>query len=525
MKKVSKILTIIFLAVYLVANYLFFFNKLYSKIDKIAYTIIFAILVIIISSIIRHILKYYKRNNNIMAPEKVFLIISISLGLAYLIFTPLFKGHDEEYHWYKSYAISLGELTSQKNTDGLVGDILPERVTRVYGVQGNFVDIKYRNSLISIAYSTSENILKNDSEQNFIENRTASLYPFVQMLPQAIGISLSRALGAGIYFQAIFGRLVNFIFFIMMGYFSIKILPSKKYFLMALLLSPKVMYISTTLSGDVFTNSIIILFIAYVLNLVSNKKLLSKKDILLLLILTPCVAISKMVYLPVCGLLLILPKECFKNGKQRTIITTLFMLLAIIVSAVNLKVSSDFLSVTNTDSGEQVEYILNNPFKYIYTITDNTIRNFKEWSLDVVGGYMEWGVNLIQPIVISIFTYLIFVLSIFIKEKALHLSKFQRAISTLIFLGVVILIETALYIQWTPQSEGIGGNNILGVQGRYFTPIIILIPIVLTGSISFIYKNIKLIKKKIIMFDEKYIFYGIMIWQLPTLLNIFVRNI
>lgn len=60
----------------------------------------------------------------------------------------------------------------------------------------------------------------------------------------------------------------------------------------------------------------------------------------------------------------------------------------------------------------------------------------------------------------------------------------------LIYIAVVILISTSLYLQWTPVM----GDLILGIQGRYFLPMIMLFPLLFKGrkDVSFLYKYVYL---------------------------------
>lgn len=60
------------------------------------------------------------------------------------------------------------------------------------------------------------------------------------------------------------------------------------------------------------------LFISYVLNLVAdNKKIINKKDIFILTALCIIIALCKIVYLPLIGLLLIIPKKDLKVKSKK----------------------------------------------------------------------------------------------------------------------------------------------------------------------------------------------------------------
>ena len=70
-------------------------------------------------------------------------------------------------------------------------------------------------------------------------------------------------------------------------------------------------------------------------------------------------------------------------------------------------------------------------------------------------------------------------------------------------------------MQWTAKAGEIGGNLITGIQGRYFTPIFLLIPIILPSLVTSTDKKI----------NRNVILYSIILLQIPTLLSIVVNNI
>ena len=84
-----------------------------------------------------------------------------------------------------------------------------------------------------------------------------------------------------------------------------------------------------------------------------------------------------------------------------------------------------------------------------------------------------------MPILIS-FIYIAIVLISLIKEK--DENKFKIIHKTLVVsIGIAIigLISTAIYIQCTAQYISVGNNIIQGIQGRYFIPVIFLIPFII----------------------------------------------
>ena len=67
----------------------------------------------------------------------------------------------------------------------------------------------------------------------------------------------------------------------------------------------------------------------------------------------------------------------------------------------------------------------------------------------------------------------------------------EKLFMVLIYIVIVILISTSLYLQWTP----VGKNLIIGIQGRYFLPLVMLFPILFNGK-----KNIIIPYKYVLVF-------------------------
>ena len=69
-----------------------------------------------------------------------------------------------------------------------------------------------------------------------------------------------------------------------------------------------------------------------------------------------------------------------------------------------------------------------------------------------------------------------------------------RVVSLIIFLAVILLICTSLYVQFTRVAN----NVIWGIQPRYFIPVLLLLPIIFNNKYLLINKKIDY--KYIIMF-------------------------
>lgn len=504
-KEKNRLIAVIAYIVFIIIMNINFYTKFINLQEQnINSKIIYLVLSIIISVIIGLLILFIHKEKN-LKPEKVFVILALILGTMNMLSTPLLRGHDEAYHWYKSYAVSMGKLVQIKNEEGWQGDNLPSKVSGIYEIQGEYKDIDFASSKKAWKYA------RDDSKTNdirFTYNAPTAMYPPIQMIPQAIGIFLARTIGLDVYMQGMFGRLGNLIFFVVMGYFAIKLLPRKKYFLVLLLLCPKVVYISSTMSGDVFVNMTAILFTSYIFKLREEKKLLTKKDIAILLILTPCIAVSKLVYFAICGLVLLIPKECFKNENKKALFVGTVGILMMISMFAWVAIAN--LPVRPVYSCMQADWVFANPISYLGVLIRGVCNNFATWALDMVGGAMAWHSDVNQEEIVSIIIYIVLFLSLLQDEKRekekYKVSEYIGIIT--IALIVIAGIITALYLEFTAMS-GIGGTEVTGVQGRYFTPL----ALILTAIVPVKYIETK---KKI---DIRWLYIITILCQIPTLMN------
>ena len=94
------------------------------------------------------------------------------------------------------------------------------------------------------------------------------------------------------------------------------------------------------------------------------------------------------------------------------------------------------------------------------------------------------------------------------------LKKYQIFWISITILAIIGLIFTSLYVQWTY----VGNNSILGVQGRYFLPILPLIMLLIASKI----KIKSLYEEKNV---NKFVAISIMVLHIYTILQILIVHI
>jgi uncharacterized membrane protein len=239
-------------------------------------------------------------------------------------------------------------------------------------------------------------------------------------------------------------------------------------------------------SYDSLLNSLVLIYIAYILKLIyGNRKVKWKDWFLLIIVLFIVNNIKKLVYLPLALFLLFIPKDKFKNKRQKYMaiilnIIIILLLLKLTNMLVNLGYNGSNVlesASTGSSSGDQLSYLLNNPLD-ILKISLNTIKLKGMFYLNGIVGYFGWFKFKISDKYILV--YLLLFIYVILGEKS-NLKVNDRI---KILLGVILsisLICFAMYIYWSDYML----LYVEGVQGRYF------IPLLLPLALVFISKNNK----------------------------------
>lgn len=394
---------------------------------------------------------------------KCFIPVALFCGLMFMAVTPVLRGADEELHFYRAYEVSKGYIVSDVYNE-IGGRRLPSSLKSASPentLQFNFSQLKEKMS-----------IPLNKNETEFIPFTTASLYSPVQYLPQAIGILIGRIINLNPIFIAYLGRLTNFFVWLLLCYMALRNIKGKTLMYLVALL-PMTLHTATTLSPDALTNSLSLLFISYIVRLAyfEKEKPITNINILCVFIMAVSLSLCKIVYLPLCLLFLLVPISKFKSKKDYICWQIILVLSCVLVNLLWLCVSFKFLiEVKEGVSGTgQIKYILKNPIDYLFIFFRTTAYFFNMYIQTMIGANLCLFDVPIYYWVSDV--YLVLLIYTSFVSKALDTKKYDRYIVIFISAVIFMLINTSLYIQWTP----VGDSFIDGIQGRYFTPILPLL--------------------------------------------------
>lgn len=459
--------------------------------------IITCLLTIVLTTIYYFIFRNFEKSK--IKIETAFLIIAIPIGILYCFSTPLGKIPDEITHSAKAIDISYGHFFSKANENGEAELLYSSKLEDIFNSSNKTYD-NYFDSINS----------DEKTEEVVYKFSNMALYSPICHLSQAIGILITRCLGFSLIIQLYAGRIMNLWVSIFLIYFAVKYIPFKKILVILIALLPISMQEMASLSSDALTIAISLFFVSYILHLrfCDNVKELSRKEWIILILSSLTVSMSKIVYLPLCLLLFLIPEEKLKSRKNKIIkLGSLFVGL-IIINLLWIAYSSRFLIEYNigVNSKEQVLFILKNPIQYIYIMIRTLVIYFQSWWLGLLGYDLGiFGLNTINICYIFVYSIAIVLLSLlFISEnKEVKIDKLTKLIFAFVFIGIVVLIFTSLYVQFNRVQN----TQIIGIQPRYFIPLLILIPVICQNKFLLFNKNI----------NYKYVFMYIIFFSIHTL--------
>lgn len=398
-----------------------------------------------------------------MRQERRFLLFGTLMGIIFLIIIPYLKVPDEFLHFNRIFEISEGHILSDKK-DGVGGRELPEMTY----VKAHYPDAKY-----SDIWSASGAEVRYE-ERTWKSFPTTALYAPVSYLPQVIGVFLGKLFFHTVFGITLMGKLAAMLSSLIMVYFSIKYIPVKKRCLVLIALMPMFLQESVSLAADCLINSLSMLTVSYALYLAyNNQERLRRRDIAFIYISTILLALCKIVYLPLCAIYLIIPKEKFGNARKYGMILGGAMALAVLGNLIWLKISSGYLIEfnPNVNSSAQVSYVLHHPVAFIQAVYGTVLDNGASWFFGLFGGSLGWLNIGVSHMVLLPYILVLFLAAVTTEKDELEIRKKDKCIAGVICLVICALTIASLYVQWTPLSA----PRVSGIQGRYFIPVVIVL--------------------------------------------------
>lgn len=402
-----------------------------------------------------------------------FLLVSVGIGLIVLFSTPLNFSFDEKEHFVKAYQISSFDLGLEKEQPIPWIDEIDEFL-KYDGSTSAFNTYKEK-----MAYM--EEFSESDYEETKYIHSTASTYLPTAYIPASVGLLLGRILQLPFYMVFYLGRIFGLVGYSLVLFFTIKKVKMAKRLIFAIGLLPALLYVVSSYTADSMTVAFSLAAVGVYLNMRGAK--VKSLDYKLPTLFAACCAIvvmSKLPYAPLCLLILAVPKDRFKAGTNHLLVK-----LATIAATGIFAVGAMFYSlsyglnqwgVPGVSSKGQVLFILQNIPEYAMIVWRFISTEFYSFFLSPIGNLAYSG-TMSSIIVYTLLIYL-FILAVTDNvNDEVTLGVWDRI---WLFLAITLswaLVITSLYMGFNP----VGSTTILGVQGRYFTPLILPLLLILRG--------------------------------------------
>ena len=423
--------------------------------------------------------KKFKYNNIAI----LYSIIAALVGSAMIIASPCVAqiSWDEAIHYSNTNNMFRGLSAEQMEYDNIIsstGISFPE----TYEENQNVIKTINKSDTYSYDILIGTHVIKFDN---------------IIYVPMALVRRVAEIIGVSPSIVFYIGKFVSLIIFILVMTYSIHIAKVGKTSLFVLGLIPITVFHAISYSRDGLIIAGITLSMVAFINIIVDKK--SKVDfkfvaLFILPLLIAC--LGKPNYFPLFLVALFIPKDRFKNNKQKVIFSFLLLMITLLVVSTfgvdlifNNLIMGDSRGAGHISVAEQIDVVLHNPIGFINIFIKSFLSTFFSIfsnHITTLGYLGNSSYSLGYVFVISL------IISLFVKTNSEEEISVQgRYKLLLLFISAVVIfgINLALYLEFT----AVGSNYIDGVQFRYYLPLMyMLIVCIITPKIksTFNYKNV-----------------------------------
>lgn len=410
-----------------------------------------------------------------------YFVSFILLGILFSAIMPPLSVPDEESHFYNAYELS-SKLMGQKAHDEHGNHIMRRTDKNSVNYLHNAASIGYWYDSFWDCDGLEEMVL--GTKRTTVSSTT----PDYAYLFSAVGISLARILKMNGHLLILMGRFFNLLAIAAMMAFSVYLIPiGKKFYCVAGLL-PEVIYLAASYSYDGLNFALCFLAVAYFFYMIADEKQVTMKNLLIFLCMVLLMIPIKLVYAPFLGLVFLIPPRQLAIDKRLLVSAGVFGILGagflLIIRNQDIIVLLKGLDYNSTEEKTAVSlsYMLHNPGSAIFVFASDLMDRFNYYLNSVTGefvgsarteGLYELNTSYL-PEWMLIAIGILMALGIYSDTQQNTLKLRQRAWVGLLAMASCFLFLLSMYL----ANNTTDMNNIHGVQGRYFLPVLWLLPII-----------------------------------------------
>ena len=469
--------------------------------------------------------------------ERVFVVCSLALGVLFVAVLPPLSAPDEVAHYISAYQVSnrlMGKTAADEDgrvliraqdawvedlEDVLADDGSGRTSDRDSAVLGQMVT-QYTYGEIRGGGPAAEppgggNFAAVSGDGVAVSYQPAVHTTPLAYAPQAVGITLARALGLGSIGLLFMGRLFNLLFYTGMGYLTMRRMPFGKEVVFGVGLLPMTLNLVSSMSYDVMILAMTAYFTAVCLDLAYRAERVRLLDVAVLALVMAVMGPCKMVYGVIAGLCLLIPVKKF-GGWGRWLLAAAAVLgaFALAMLVVNSQTVALYTGIQDRhviwadEPGYSFAQLIHSPLLVLKMCYSTLVWQGAELFSGMIGGSlgnMDPVLNTPYIIVLGL-AFILLMLALRKPGESLKISGGQRVwiwVICLICLGALMF---SMLLAWTPVSA----SFIQGVQGRYLLP---LLPIFALSL-----KNDRLVRTDC---DDRKLLFGMICMDVYVILRIF----
>ncbi len=399
-----------------------------------------------------------------LTPEKIFLVLGLSMGMFFTTFFPPFTAPDEQVHIATAYADANRILMRDPvDSNGYVY------------VRQEDADVDIRYDVSQLTYQRLYDELFMEKNENIVSYSVQPLnVPLIAHLPQALGIAVSWLAGLGAIPTLYMGKIFGFLFYVFLVYWAIHFMPWGKMIMTVIALLPISLELAGSYSYDCTVNAVSFLFIGYTMYLIYQKPKLKWTDIGVLALLAAILAPCKVAYIFLCGIVYLIPKEKIGSTKRHHIWGTIVLaagILSLIATRWSFVFSVFFGQHEQRGSnaaaaGFSLADLIGNPLHSIEMLFNTYFEQGSYYLQTLMGGSLAWlQVEISWVVIVGL------VIILLLSAVRVDGDGFEFKTKGKVLIGFLCLIMTggiflSMWMSFTPDYL----SYIAGVQGRYLLP-------------------------------------------------------
>ncbi len=399
-------------------------------------------------------------------PERIFLWLFLPAACAFCLLTPPFQAPDEPAHLYRAFQVSELRILPASDTTRLGGEIpvqLHRMATELRGAKRN------HKADLQLVRSYLRGRLDSENRQ-FVEFLSA-LYSPVPYVPQAVGVGLGRILHLPPLALLYLGRLANLACAAGLIYWSLRWIPSYRWSLTLIALTPMFLFLAGSLSADATTLALMFLWVAQIVRLASRPPgVLEVQDKLRIAAISVLLSLSKQVhFIALLALLAVPARRCGGHKRYWSFVGGIAILNGLVLGAWTVLVGGNVDSTglgRGTAPQQQLAAALSDPLSYVAALLTTLERYWSFYAVSFVGNF-GWLDTPLPAWMAWLYLVLLLLVALGDAPEGRGPDLRLRLTSAVVVVSFTLAVMTFFFLYWSPLGVGV----VFGVQGRYFLPV------------------------------------------------------